>query len=127
MNKKQITKNQHFVPQVYLRKFGPDGLLDQYYIKDKCIIRKRSIKKHLCCEDWFYEFLIQHKNKKEFIRIINHLEDRLCEIENKYNHIYNKIIREIEYPLETDKKVELTKEDVLFFKRIHSITSGKDK
>lgn len=86
MNKnKQITKNQHHVPQFYLKKFtNKDNKLEILDCKRRKIVTPRS-PKSVCSEEYFYSV------NNEFDEISQILEAEFGKIETKISQAYDKI------------------------------------
>lgn len=124
---KQWTKNQHFVPKTYLYKFGSKGLLDRCYIRPFKCERQKSIKKYLCCEDWFYETLTYMDDKDMYVEIINFIENKLGKIETKYNNVYDRVIKAIETSELTKGRVMLSKNDIDFIKKFIALQAIRTK
>ncbi|EPT0832587.1 TPA: DUF4238 domain-containing protein [Yersinia enterocolitica] len=90
MSNKQAKKNQHYVPQSYLRRFTIDGeksLIWSFDKKANKFLKNTSSINKICCEDYYYYQLDEEGN-------VNHtkLEDVISEIEKIGNDILNEII-----------------------------------
>lgn len=90
MNNRQIKRNQHYVPQSYLRRFaikGEQSLLWSFDKESKRYLRHPSSVKKICCEDYYYYQLDEAGE-------VNHvdLEDSISEVEKIGNDIINKVI-----------------------------------
>ncbi|MCS3426026.1 hypothetical protein M2403_004659 [Rahnella sp. BIGb0603] len=90
MNNRQKKRNQHYVPQSYLRRFtikGEQSLLWSFDKESKKYLRHPSSVKKVCCEDYYY---YQLDDAGE----VNHidLEDSISEVEKIGNDIINKIL-----------------------------------
>ena len=127
MPQKQTTKNQHFVPRTYLKKFSNNGLLDRCFIQPYKVERGKSIKKHLCCEDWFYEFYTYDKNRDEFEKTKNLLETKLQIVETRYGTLYQRLMVLIEDAINTNEPVKMTKGEVHFLKEFMALQSIRTK
>ena len=81
MAKEQLTKNQHYIPQVYLRGFSQDSLTiyEYNYKKGEAIKEPVSIES-VCREKYLYEVL---DNNGEIINA-NYIEDILCGYEGLF-------------------------------------------
>lgn len=96
--KKQVTKDQHYIPRVYLRGFSPEyqkgvpinkHTIWFYDLKKQQQHNKPVFVKSQCSADWLYE--VRDDNG---IRIFeNHLEHYFCEIEHKFKHYRNMLER----------------------------------
>lgn len=96
MNNRQKKRNQHYVPQSYLRRFaikGEQSLLWSFDKESKGYLRHPSSVKKVCCEDYYY---YQLDDAGE----VNHvdLEDSISEVEKIGNDIINKILNMIAMP-----------------------------
>ncbi|WP_089519995.1 DUF4238 domain-containing protein [Escherichia coli] len=90
MNRKQIKRNQHYVPQSYLKRFtieGEKSLLWNYDKTRKDFMRTPSSINRVCCEDYYY-YQIDEAGE------VNHtkLEDEISNIERIGNNLLDKII-----------------------------------
>lgn len=88
--KKQKTKNQHYIPQLYLKKFTFDE-------KNICIFDNEKIKKwktrnikSICSWEYFYSI-----NTGEEDITSQLLEDMFCAYENNFLKIYDNLVDEI--------------------------------
>lgn len=88
MPKKQLTKNQHYIPQVYLKGFSEDSLTiyEYNYKKGQTIEEPVSIES-ICRKKYLYEV---HDNKGEII-YANYIEDILCGYEGMFSK-YRKLL-----------------------------------
>ncbi|CNF40997.1 Uncharacterised protein [Yersinia enterocolitica] len=108
MSNKQAKKNQHYVPQSYLRRFtvnGEKSLIWSFDKKANKFLKNTSSINKICCEDYYYYQLDEEGN-------INHtkLEDVISEIEKIGNDILNEIIGMSSMPyisLQLEKKGRL--------------------
>ena len=87
--KYQWTKNQHYVPQFYLKQFTNEKWLVETLDKKKKIVRPHSIK-HVCSGDYFYWVETWKKDK-----ISQLLEDFFNEVENNFANVYKSIVENI--------------------------------
>ena len=75
--KKLLTKEQHYVPQFYLKGFSEDGIhIYQYDIKKDKV--HKTLIKNTCKESYLYEY----KNESGKIISNNEIETVFCEIES---------------------------------------------
>lgn len=89
-NPQKYTKNQHYVPQFYLKKFtNSNWKLETLNMNNKKIIKSQS-PKHVCSWDYFYvlETWKQDKTSQIFEDMFNYFEDRFAVI-------YDKLLKEI--------------------------------
>lgn len=88
----KITKNQHFIPQFYLKSFSnSEGLLTQYDMRNhKCDIRSP---KSICNQNYLYDVRWQVPNEKigKFV-FVNHLENEFMVREGEYSTLCRKIV-----------------------------------
>lgn len=89
---KQITKNQHYVPQFYLRNFMNENHELWIYnrLAEKCSARNP---KSICYEDFLYETPWEDANSElgKYI-LINDIENELSKYETEYGSLVKKII-----------------------------------
>lgn len=90
MNRKQVKRNQHYVPQSYLKRFtieGEKSLLWNYDKTRKDFMRTPSSINRVCCEDYYY-YQIDEAGE------VNHtkLEDEISNVERIGNNLLDKII-----------------------------------
>lgn len=89
-NPNNRTKNQHFVPQFYLKKFAnPNWKIETLDKELKKILSPQSIK-HICSWEFFYWL---ETWKKDIISQI--LEEMFNYFENKFAWIYNNLVDNI--------------------------------
>ncbi|WP_145522381.1 DUF4238 domain-containing protein [Yersinia ruckeri] len=108
VSNKQVKKNQHYVPQSYLRRFTIDGeksLIWSFDKKANKFLKNTSSINKICCEDYYY-YQLDEKGD------VNHtkLEDVISEIEKIGNDILNEIIGMSSMPyisLQLEKKGHL--------------------
>lgn len=90
MSKKKVKKNQHYVPQSYLRRFTIDGEKSLLWSFDKdkrdFLSHKSSVKK-VCSEDYYY-YQVDENGDVDHIK----LEDSISYVEKIGNDILIKII-----------------------------------
>lgn len=90
MNKRKVKKNQHYVPQSYLRRFtieGEKSLLWEFDKKSSRFKKNTSSVNKVCSEDYYY---YQQDANGGFDHIT--IEDSLSEVEKIGNDILIKII-----------------------------------
>ncbi len=82
MAESQHTKEQHFIPQEYLRGFSQDSktVFEYYLPKDKAIDDPVSIK-DICKEKYLYEL----RDEQDVIININYLENIFCQYEGLFS------------------------------------------
>lgn len=86
-NNAQITKNQHFVPQTYLKSFCSEGTNELFYLnvqiatKHNKFMFKKTGTKNLCSKNLLYEL----KNAQGELLDPNRIENRLGKLENDFN------------------------------------------
>lgn len=99
--KHQWTKNQHYVPQFYLKYFSnEEWKVETLDIKNKRIMKPQSIS-HICSADYFYSIKTWEKDK-----ISQLLEDFFTEVENIFAQKYDKIIENLSnYNEKIDKRL----------------------
>lgn len=84
--KKQLTKEQHYVPQFYLKGFSEDGIhIYQYDIKKDKV--HKTLIKNTCKESYLYEY------KNELGKVIsnNEIEDLFGKIESQVSNLIQDI------------------------------------
>lgn len=72
-------KNQHYVPQIYLRNFSLDGSTIGVYVKEKGIWIDRAPIKNQSCADYFYGKDLFLENR------FSSLEGKTAELFNRFN------------------------------------------
>lgn len=90
MNRKQVKRNQHYVPQSYLKRFtieGEKSLLWDYNKNRKDFMRTPSSINRICCEDYYY-YQIDEGGEVDHIK----LEDEISNIERIGNNLLDKIV-----------------------------------
>lgn len=105
---RRIKRNQHYVPQSYLRRFTIEGEQSLLWNFDKEIggfLRQPSSVNKICCEDYYY-YQIDEQGE------VNHiaLEDAISDIERMGNNIIDEIINMSAMPyvyLSIEKKSNL--------------------
>jgi len=97
----QWTKNQHYVPQFYLKYFSnSEWKVETYDIKNKKILKPQSIS-HICSAEFFYWIKTGEKDKLSQL-----LEDYFTDIENYFAQRYDKIISNLQnYNDKVDEKL----------------------
>ena len=88
-NNQDVIKNQHYVPQLYLRRFrNKDNLIEVFSNKEERLLKPKSTKS-ICSEDFYYS--PNYTNDE----IGQEIERKLSELENyfgqKYEFMLNKI------------------------------------
>ena len=78
----QRTKNQHYVPQFYLKQFTNEQWLIEAVNKERKKVWTYSIK-HICCGEFFYWVETGKKDKVSQL-----LEDFFNKVENNFANIY---------------------------------------
>lgn len=105
MNKKQITKDQHFVPQCYLKQFTINDWKVFAYNKNWKLLNKKYLPKEVLFKFLLYEL--------DLTDLDNRIENFFSKIEDKYSILSNKLLS-----LKDPSDFDLTEEDqiiLLFF------------
>lgn len=90
MSDKQVTKNQHFVPQEYLRGFSEDGItIYEYNLKKGEAIKTPVPIESICREKYLYEI---HDKNGEIIRT-NFIENTLRNFEGQFAEQRRQLLR----------------------------------
>lgn len=103
-NPLKVKKNQHYVPQSYLRRFTIDGEKSLIWTFDKNKFefdKLRSSVNKICSEDYYY---YQQDNKGGFDHI--KLEDSISEVEKIGNDVIIKIVNSSSMPFATISEKE---------------------
>lgn len=118
MSKNQMTRRQHYIPQVYLGGFSPqyqnkgEKYTIYFYDLEK---RKQSKKdvpiKSICYEEYLYEM---RGDAGKFV-CDNHLEGFFSEIENTFHTYRDKLERKAFLEENYNTKCFLTKEEKIFW------------
>lgn len=89
-NPKNVTKNQHYVPQFYLKKFtNSSWRLETFDIENRRIIRPQSVE-HVC--SWIFFYWVETW-KEDLVSQL--LEEMFNYYENKFAWIYQDLINDI--------------------------------
>ena len=89
-NPKNWKKNQHYIPQFYLKKFCNKNWRLETLDKEKKRILKSQSVEHVCSWDYFY--WLETWKKDEISQI---LEEIFNYFEDRFSQIYNNLINEI--------------------------------
>ena len=99
-NRKQWTKNQHYVPQFYLKKFTKQNWkIEVLDLANKRILKEQSVE-HICSGDYFYS--VKDGEKHVVSQII---EDLFNYYENKFSDIYFELVDNISNYKEIEDKL----------------------
>ena len=110
---KQITKGEHYVPEVYLQGFSQDNAtLYAYRIKDGYQPEKPVPIKSICKEKYLYEL----RDENDEIVAPNHLENILCHIEGLFAEYRRRLEQKAYIPSNYATKCFLTKDEKDFWK-----------
>ena len=110
-NKKQITKNQHYVPELYLKEWIVDGHANVWNKENNKI--ERIGHKKLCSEKYFYETIDKNNLKRYDIYELNYIENYLNKLETVENRLLSKIKEDLHchllcnYTLDEKEKNEI--------------------
>lgn len=106
---RRIKRNQHYVPQSYLRRFtleGEQSLIWEFDKKIDGFLRNPSSVNRICCEDYYY-YQIDESGMVDHIR----LEDAISDVERIGNNIISDVINMSAMPyvhLDIEKKAHLS-------------------
>ena len=112
MPKNQPTKNQHYVPQVYLKGFSQDSsTIYEYNLSKKAVIENPVSIESVCREKYLYEV---RDNNGEIIKT-NYLEDVLCNFEGQFADYRRKLLQKAKVKANYQTKCFLSKDEKGFW------------
>ncbi len=113
MAEEQHTKEQHFIPEVYLQGFSADSrFIYEYYIKaDKPIDTRVSIES-VCKEKYLYEL----RDQEGEIINPNYLEKILCQFEGKFADFRRQLLKKVVFEKNYETVSFLTPEEKEFWR-----------
>lgn len=110
---KQITKGEHYVPEVYLQGFSQDNAtLYAFRIKDGYQPEKPVPIKSICKEKYLYEL----RDENDEIVAPNYLENILCQIEGLFAEYRRRLEQKAYIPSNYATKCFLAKDEKDFWK-----------
>ena len=97
----KMVKNQHYIPQFYLKRFGKDEKIDAYDIKNKKFITNTNVS-NFASKRFFYDIELEK------------LDEHISLLKKIYN--IDDTDEDLSIPLNTSKKhYQISRERCLFF------------
>ena len=112
MPEKQITKKQHYIPQVYLEGFSPEGeSIFEFHLESHRAIAQSVSIESVCREKYLYEV----RDPSGEIINTNYLETVLCDYEGQFAEQRRQLLRKARIKENYKTRCFLTKEEKQFW------------